>query len=95
MEKKSIHSPVDISSKEFIAGVNSTFESLKVKTLDDMIVSKYGKSAMDTDFPDLSETNESNLIFDKIRGNTRLMDEAIMTESEANKIIDQAIKANL
>jgi hypothetical protein len=94
MDKQLKHSPVDINSKEFISAINSTFESLKSQTLDDMIVSKYGKSAMDTDFPDLSKTNESNLIFEKIRGNTRLMDEAIMTQDEADKIINQAIKAN-
>ena len=94
-DKAKSDTPIDITSQEFQSDFDSIYNSMDSTSLDDMIVERYGQNAMDIEFPDLEAVDESNLIFVKIRGNTRLMDEAIMTYSESELIIESAIRAEL
>lgn len=61
--------------------------------LDKFFAAKYGvQNVMDIDFPDLKDKDISDFNFDKVRGNTRLMEGLITTHKESSLFLDKVQK---
>ena len=52
-------------------------------------------NVMDFDFPSVEKAKEENFIFDRVKGNHRLIEKSVMTREKANSLILKAKDFNL